>query len=167
MLFTYDIQQGIKPVSANTQTKFEQISKEIEELYLPKYLGRSFAYAVQKTPDNFTSLLEGIEFKDCDGDDIKFLGLNYVFAYLIYAEYAWLIKFADTYTGQVIKTRNEAETITQGQESQLKNKYRKIAEDQVEVMKLYLNENTDTYKLWNCAKTKKAFTPKLTGLKRT
>ena len=82
MIVTYAIQQGIKPVSANNQVKFEQISKETEALYLSQYLGRAFAYDVQQNPENYEDLLDGIEFTDCNDNTINFKGLKYILAYL-------------------------------------------------------------------------------------
>lgn len=167
MLFTYDNQQGIKPVSPNNQADFDQISQETEELYLPDYLGRSFAYDVQKNPSNYTDLLEGVEFEDCDGETIMFKGLNYIFAYFIYAEYLAQTKYKDTNTGFVLKNRDEATQTTQGQEAKLQNKNRKFAESEIEVMRQYLNENTDTYTLWNCTTKGRSYTPKLMNIKKT
>lgn len=165
MLVTFDIQKTIKPVSSNNQAIFEQISEEIENYYLPHYLGRSFAYDVQTNPGDYTALLEGVEFDDCGGNPIKFKGLYYVLAYFIYAEYLEKTKYKDTNTGFVTKTREEAAVITQGQEEKLKNYNRRLAESEVEVMEMYLNENTDIYTLWKC-NIKKPYTPRLTSIKK-
>lgn len=167
MIVTYDIMQGIRPISKNNQVRFEQISQEIEDYYLPKYLGRAFAYDVQTNPANYTDLLDGVEFSDCDDNTIKFKGLKWVLAYFIYASYIEEIKYRDTYTGIVTKNREEANTITQGQEEKLKNKYRSYAESEVDVMKLYLDENETTYDLWECRKTGRPYTPRFTNIKRT
>jgi hypothetical protein len=158
--------QTIKPVSENNQVIFEQISEEIEQLYLPQYLGRSFAYDVQTNPANYTDLLSGVVFDDCDGNPIKFLGVYYWLAYFTFAEYSWQTKYKDTMTGFVSKNREEATDLSQGMMSNIKNNARKIGEHQVEIMKEYLNENTATYTLWNCAKGK-GYTPKFTPIKRT
>jgi hypothetical protein len=167
MIVTYDIMQTIKPISANNRNVFGQYSQETEDYYLPKYLGRAFAYDVQENPANYTDLLDGVEFTDCDGNTIKFKGLKYVLAYLIYPEYLEKTKYRDTYTGMVTKVREEASTISQGQEEKLKNRYRRQAEDQVQVMNMYLNENTDTYTLWDCGVKSKAYTPIFTNVKKT
>lgn len=165
MIVTYSIMQTIKPISANNRTKFEVMSQEVEDYYLPKYLGDAFAYDVQTNPSDYADLLDGVEFEDCDGNTVKFKGLKYVLAYFIYAEYIVETKYADTYTGMVTKNREEASSITKGQEEQLKNKYRSYAESQVDLMRKYLNENSDTYELWNRS-TPRAYNPIFTNVKR-
>jgi hypothetical protein len=166
MIVDFATQQTIRPVSANNQTRFEQISQEIENYYLPKYLGRAFAYDVQKNTGNYSDLLDGKEFT-CGDETYYFRGLKYILSYFIYSSYIEEIKYRDTYTGMVTKNREEANTITQGQEEKLKNKYRQYAESEVEVMKLYLNEAASSYPLWNCTSGTRPYTPIFTTIKKT
>jgi hypothetical protein len=159
--------QTIKPISANNQVLFDQISQETEDLYLPQYLGDGFAYDVQENVGNYDDLLEGDTFTNCNDETVKFKGVYYWLAYFIYAEYSWQTKIKDTMTGLVLKNREEATSVSQGLQSQIKNQARKQGEYQVELMKDYLNENSDTYPLWHCGTKGRAYTPKITNVKRT
>lgn len=168
MLVDFATMQTIVPqISPNNEKKFDPISQQTEDYYLPKYLGRSFAYDVQQNPANYTDLLDGVEFLDCDGNTIKFKGLKYVMAFFIYAEYINVIKYTDSFTGVVTKNRNDAFTTSQGQEEKLKIKYRKQAESEVEVMHLYLDEESDSYPLWDCKIDARPYTPRFTAIKKT
>lgn len=167
MLVTYEIMQTIKEISENNKVLFDQISQETEDLYLPQYLGDGFAYDVQENVANYTDLLEGDTFQNCDDETVMFKGVYYWLAYFIYAEYSWQTKIKDTMTGFVLKNRDEATSISQGLQSQIKNQARKQGEHQVELMKQYLNENSDSYPLWHCGTKARPYTPKLHNVKRT
>lgn len=167
MIVTFEVMQTIKPISENNKVLFDQISQETEDLYLPQYLGPAFAYDVQANSGNYTELLEGAIYHDCNGNPIAFKGVNYWLAYFIYAEYSWQTKIKDTITGFVKKNREEATDIGQGLQSQIKNQARKQGEYQVERMKEYLNSKASEYPLWNCNTKARPYTPRLTNIKKT
>ena len=118
MLVSFTTARGILPkFSPNNEKKFDPISQEVEDYYLPRLLGRGFAYDVQENPDNYDDLLDGVEFEDCNEETIKFKGLYYILTYFIFAQYVEESKVQDSYTGFVEKVRPDASTSTQGQES--------------------------------------------------
>jgi hypothetical protein len=174
MLVDFTTARGIIPkFSPNNEDKFDPISQEVEDYYLPRILGRGFAYDVQKNPGSYTSLLEGVEFEDCNDETVKFKGLYYVLTYFIFAQYVGESKIEDSFTGFVEKSRTDATTSSQGQESTLKQSNRKYAESEVNVMKEYLNKaneaDPEAYPLWDCSKPQKSkiYTPKFTPIKKT
>ena len=50
-------QQQIKPIDNNSETKFEQLQKEVELNDIPRYLGREFYQELIRNRDNYTLLL--------------------------------------------------------------------------------------------------------------
>ncbi len=166
MLLDYEKMKAIKPISGNNKAKFEIISQEVEDQYLPAYLNDAFAYDIQQNPTSYQELLEGVEYDTLSGVKVKFKGLLYVLAYLCYPAYLEETKYADTYTGFVTKNRDEANTITQGQEERLKNKFKSYAEREVDVMYDYLNRNSATYPLWNCLPTTRPYNPKIINVRK-
>lgn len=162
----------IPKIAANNQLKWDPIYQEVETYYLPKLLGRGFAYDVQKTPANYDDLLDGVEFEDCEEETIKFQGLKYILTYFAFAQYIGETT-VDTFTGFVEKNRSDATGATQGQDSTMKQTNRKYAESERKVMEEYLNqsqvEDPDAYPLWKCTtkKLRSIYTPKFTPIKRT
>jgi len=172
-LVTFTEARAIIPkIAANNQLKWDPIYQEVETYYLPKLLGRGFAYAVQKTPASYTELLDGDEFQDCEEEEVAFLGLKYILTYFAFAQYIGETT-VDTFTGFVEKNRNDATGATQGQDSTMKQTNRKYAESERTVMVEYLNQanadDPDTYPLWKCTtkKTRSIYVPKFTPIKRT
>ncbi len=175
MLASFAEARVIKPkLSANNQTIWNPLFQEVENYYLPKLLGRGFAYDVQKTPANYTDLLDGVEFTDCNDEIIKFQGIKYILVFFAFAQYVGESPIVDTFTGLVGKNRDDARTATQGQESTLKQTNRKYAESERMIMEEYLNQanlaDSDTYPLWKCTTQNKSgtiYAPKFHSIKRT
>lgn len=168
-LITFSQQQTIKAISANNQTKYAQLAKEVEETDLRDLLGVALLQDLQDDPasDNNVKLLGEYEFEDCNGNNVKHKGLRYVLAYLIYARYIGNSFVNDTFTGFVVKNRPDSELINEGTIKRLQIDNRKIALSEWSLIKDYLNLNCDTYTLWISAESKKMALPKFTFLRKT
>ena len=177
-LLTLMQQQTIKPISPNWAVKakvtggvdnFTQLEIEVEQNEMSKLLGMALLLDIQNnsTDAKYVDLLDGKTFKNCLDQTVKFYGIRYQIAYMNFSEYIPTSQIADTFTGMVQKNRNETQPISQGAVKQQQARVREIALTDFEVMKVFLNENSDTYPLWNNGKTKKIYTPKFITLKKT
>jgi hypothetical protein len=177
-LLTLSQQNEIKPISQNWAnsskevggtTNFEQLQKEVENLELRKLLGNALLYDIQQNPTdaNNVLLLDGTTFEDCNGDTIDFQGIRFQLAYMNYSKYIRVSKLSDTYTGFVNKTRNESTDLDVGELKNEQQNNREIALSDFEIMKKYLDDNKDTYELWECANTKKVYTPRIKTVRKT
>ena len=166
-LLTYAQQQQIKPIAANNQRTYSQIEIDAENLYLAKILGVVFAQKVQESPEDYEDLLDGSEFVYCN-ETIKHKGLRFVLAHYVFSEYAKVSDIADTFTGMVQQNRTETTHLSSNRINSIISSSLSIADQALEVVKLYLNTNSDLYPFWNCNKTThKAHTPKLVGIRNT
>ena len=177
-LLTLIQQQAIKPISPNwaVQSKatggvdnFTQLEIEVEQNEMSKLLGPALLLDIQATPtdDKYVDLLDGKTFQNCLDQTVQFHGIRYQIAYMNYSEYIPTSQIADTFSGMVQKNRQETQPISQGTIKQQQARVREIALTDFEVMKVFLNENSTTYPLWNCGKTKKIYKPKFTPIKKT
>lgn len=172
-------QQQIKPLSPNWikaskelngTSKFDQLAEEVEGTVLSEMLGFALLQDVQKNPAEARNiiLLEGGSFENCDGNNIDFKGLKYILAYSIYKDYIIESQFADTYSGMVTKNRSEATDMRDGVKTGEQNRTKKRIMQEYELLKDFLNENYETYPLWNCTlKDKKIFSPRIISLRNT
>ena len=169
MILTYSQQQAIKPISANNQSKYDQLATEVEYLELQKLLGVAFLQDIQDNPltaDNI-NLLDGSDFVDCEGVTIHQKGLRYILAYLNYSEYLGSSFAVDTFTGFVKKTHENAQPIGEGETKRLQSRNREIALNEWYVVKQFLDENYLLYPLWCKSNEKKLYVPKITTLRKT
>lgn len=167
-ILTYEKQQEIKAVSINNKSKFEQIIKEVEGLEIDKLLGSVFYQDIANNKNNYNDLLNGCSFTNCNGYIVSHNGLYFVIAYLSYANYIRESFVNDTFTGFVKKQRPDSEMISQGDLKNLEEKNKQIAYNSFELIKDYLNQNTESYPLWNCCNrkiTSNSF--KVYGIKKT
>lgn len=165
-ILSWSNQQIIKAWSSNNSDKYTQIATEVENHELVKLLGRAFVYDIQENPGNYNDLLTGVEFEDCYGNTVKHQGINFVLAYLNYSKYLGESFVADTYSGFVAKNRPDSTPLSEGAIKRLQSDTRERALTEWELIRDYLNENCDTYTLWN-NDSKKVFLPKFKGLKKT
>jgi len=168
-LVTYNQQQAIKAISVNNASKYDSIATEVEAIELSDLLGVALLQDVQDNPltTHNTELLDGATFEDCNGNIIKQKGLRYVLAYFNYAKYIGESFVNDTFTGFVVKNREESDIISEGTVKRLQLENRKIAMREWELVKAYLNENTANFPLWLCDTTKQVFNPKFTFIRNT
>lgn len=171
MILTWAQQQAIKPLSNNNQNKFEQIKKEVEEFELSNLLGSVFYYEIVENYDalvanKWKDLVEGSVYVDSCGDSKKHMGLQYVLAYLVTAQYVTESYITDTFTGMVQKVRQDSEPISQGQMKNMRNHYREIAFNYFDATKDYLCVNSSDFENWNRRNEKKKNTFKIFGIKK-
>lgn len=168
-LISWAQQTTIKKISANNQGKFAQIETETENTELRDLVGVALLQDLQNngsTVDN-KNLIEGCTFLDCNGNNISHRGLRFVLAYFIFSRYLGESFVADTFSGFVQKTRTDSDQLSEGSIRRLQENNRVIAMNEWLLIKEFLNLNSDLYPLWNCAKTKKPYTPKITGIRKT
>jgi hypothetical protein len=164
-ILTYDVQKTIKEVSLNNIKKYNQILKETEDLEMYNLLGQSFYQEIldnytptttaTTTPDKWQILVEGGTFTNSCGDAARQRGLQYVLAYLVYAQYIVESYVNDTFTGMVQKVRPDSETVSQGTMKNLRQHNREIAFNYYESIKEYLCLNTDLYPNFSSYKTER------------
>lgn len=177
-LLTLTQQNGFKPISQNWAneikiaggvTNFEQLEIEVENNELKKLLGAALLYDIQQNPTDPENviLLDGDTFEDCNGNDIEFKGIRYQLAFMIYAEYLPISKNAQTFTGLVQQNRTETTPADPGSVKKEQQRAREIALQDFELMKQYINGNTDDYPTWINGETAKIYAPKLTTIRKT
>lgn len=177
-LLTLNQQQLIKPISPNWAnnikntggiTNYDQLAAEVEETDLQKLLGPALLQDVQDNPleARNVTLLNGGTFEDCNGDTIKFKGILYILAYMNYSQYITESFAADTFTGFVKKERNEASSLSSAERKEIKINVREKAMYQWDLLKQFLNDNTDTYEFWYCNQSKQPYRPILKGVRKT
>jgi len=177
-LLTLVQQQSIKPISNNWAvtvkntgglSNFLQVESEVEENELRDLLGVALLQDIQDNPTdaNNVLLLDGSTFEDCNGNTVKTKGLRYVIAYMVHSQEVFESKIADTFSGYVNKNRQETTDLNQGQTKTLQARSRELALTEFELIRQYLDENSTTYPLWICGISKKPYTPKIIGVKKT
>lgn len=169
-------QQAIKKISPNWAaatkstggiTNYEQLAQEVQDFYLGDLLGNAFAYDLEQNTANYTDLLDGAEFDDCDGNTVRQRGLRYCLAYWNYGTYIPNSMVDDTFTGFVQKNRQETQTISSGQVSRLQLHANNQAEKAWNIIKDYLDENSESYPLWYCGRTRKPYQPRQINIQKT
>jgi hypothetical protein len=177
-LLTVQQQNNIKPLSPNWinnrkaaggKTNFEQLQEEVENKELRKLLGPALLYDIQQNPTDakYVLLLDGDTYEDCNGNTVSFEGIRFQLSYMNYSKYVGISNIADTFTGMVVQNRAETTAVSEGGIKREQLDAREIALQDFELMEGYLNENDDTYTLWNCTNTKRVYTPKLTTFRKT
>ena len=171
-------QQQLKPISPNWAnqrveglgiTNFDQLAQEVEDSDLQTLLGVALLQDVQDNPTEArnVTLLDGGSFEDCNGNTIKFKGLKYILAYMNYSQYVAEGYAADTFSGFVKASRPDSEHLNSTERKEIKSNVRGKAMVQWDIIKQFLNKNSDTYTLWYCAQSKKPYRPRMYGVRKT
>jgi hypothetical protein len=170
-LLTPEQQQAIKPLSQNNLArKFPQLEKEVEELEVRNLIGDAFLLDLQTSPAGTANaaLLDGAEFENADGYTVKHQGLRYVMAYYIYARYVIESMVNDTYTGQIMKSRDDGQTLSTGLLKTMQQEARNMANREWSLILDFLNLKVDDYPYWKSnAKREGVFTPRFKGIRKT
>jgi hypothetical protein len=148
-------------------TNFERLQDEIENLEMRKLLGAAFLLDIQKNPGNYTNLLDGLEFKDCNDDTIEFKGIRFQLAYMNHAQYLTDSGNEETYTGLIEKARNESTKAPTGTLKNTAQRSKEIALEDFNLMKIYLDDNAENFPLWHCNTSTNLYKPKISFLKKT
>jgi hypothetical protein len=164
-LLTYSQQQAIKPISENNQDKFAQLEKEVENKELTKLLGVDFLQDIQNDPESYDDILDEHEFINVRGNSIIHKGLRYVIAYMVFSKYIGESMVEDTFSGFVIKQRQDAQTIQEGTIRRLQEDNRQLALMAWQTIKEFINKNSDDYPNWTSS-YKKIYRPIFRGIKK-
>jgi hypothetical protein len=169
LLLTYSQQQAIKKISENNQGIYDQLASEVEENELRSILGIAMLQDLQTNPESTENeiLLDGGFYENRLGQTITFKGLRYVIAYLNFSKYIGQSFVKDTFSGFTRKTNQYSEPISEGTIKRLQGENRQIAMSEWELIKEFLDLNYNDYPLWPYAKTKKPFTPRIYGIRKT
>lgn len=168
LLITFSEQQTIKPISANSEVRFAQIMEETQINELQELLGFKLYQDLTQNPTKeiYLDLLNGKVWEYC-GQQIKMNGLKYVLAHYFYSNYIEENPLHDTYSGHMIHEIDEARTAPDTKLHKLKKRARETASKFWMEVKLYLDNNSDTYEYWRCSKRHGVFNPKIERLSKT
>jgi len=168
-LLTFSQQQAIKKISANNESSYDQLATEVEEKELQDLLGAALLQDLQDNPTSTANvkLLDGSTFTDCNDNTIKQKGIRWMLAYMNYSEYLGTSFANDTFSGFTQKIRSDSEQLSEGSIKRLQLSNRELALTQWLLIKSFLNENSDDYPLWIIADSRKPYTPKITGVRKT
>ena len=163
-LINFATQQLLKPISVNNENKFTQVMTETEVKDLQPLLGESlYQDLIQNASDaKYVTLLGGVEW-ELSGKTYKMSGLKYVLAYFFFANYYNEGQIADTFSGPVTHRFDESNPIEFKDKMQIISQTREIASRYWEEVKLYIENNLDTYTEW-MADGEKVFSPKIERL---
>lgn len=168
-LLTFSQQQTIKEISANKESTYDRLATEVEEKELQDLLGVALLQDVQDnsgTTEN-VKLLNGSTFTDCNGNTIKHKGIRWILAYMNYSEYLGTSFVNDTFSGFTQKIRADSEQLSEGSIKRLQLSNRELALTQWQLTRSFLDENSSDYPLWIKAESRKPYTPKITGVRKT
>jgi hypothetical protein len=169
LLLSWAQQQAIKKFSANNAGKYDQLAAEVEENELRSMLGVALLQDLQDNPTetNNATLLTGGTYTDRNENTIRFRGIRYILAYLNYSRYIGESFVNDTFTGMVRKVTPDSEPLSEGTMKRLQSENRQIAMSEWDIVRDFLNTNKENYPLWGDSKTKKPFTPRIYGVRKT
>ncbi len=164
-LITFAQQQSIKAISVNKENEYANLAIEVERRDLKLLLGTKLYLdlVANQTESHYVELLEGGTFTVNDFEYTQ-LGIRYILAYFIFAEYITDNRFQDTFAGFVKKNIPESNQANYGELKDKKNNTRLVAFRAWEEVKLFLDNNTSTYEYWNYRTKKKFFTPIITKI---
>ncbi|MBA7546383.1 hypothetical protein ES705_38773 [subsurface metagenome] len=144
LLWTYNNQQTIKPISENYPVNdFNQIAEEVQVEDLQKLLGFDFYQDIIQNPATEwnAKLLDGGTY-EYNSVTYFYKGLKYTLAYLFYARYIKVSSKKDTYGGLVEKQFEESRIINSGDESNLHKDFRRIAFKYWEECQMFISANS-------------------------
>lgn len=135
-ILTYNKLQEIKPMSANNKKLIEQMIDEVEFGKIQKLLGTQI----------YNDILADLQSSPVPADlqDILNGGLYKCITYFVYARYIQESMLADTFTGVVIKQRQDAQTAPMGQIKNVVNEYVDMALMAYELVKDKIQEKYGT-----------------------
>lgn len=146
LLWTYDDQQDIKPISQNNEQKWEQMATEVQFVKLKEMMGDDFYHDVISNPTSTWNqkLIDGATYT-VDGVDYTFAGLKYVLAFLFYQRYVMEIDAQDTFIGHMINDNVNASHVSFGQKKNIAMEMKRIADEHWKDCKQFVCENSDEF----------------------
>ena len=130
LLWDFDDQQAIKPISANNEQKFAQLAAEVQLIKLKELMGADFYQDVlANSGDTWNGrLIDGYTYT-IGTVPYTFAGLKYVLAFLFYERYIMEIDAQDTYVGIMRNENENAAHIGFAQKKNMAQEMRRIAND--------------------------------------
>ncbi len=169
LILSWAQQIAIKKITTNNQPKYAALAGEVEEKELRDLIGLALLQDLQANPATIynAKLLNGDSFTNYIGQTVNHKGLRYVLAYLNYSRYIGESAINDTYTGVVVKKREESELLSEGGIRRLQEQARNQALTEWSVIKDYLNCSSINFPLWLYTRSKQPYTPKFWGVRKT
>jgi hypothetical protein len=169
MILTFQQQTAIKKISEKNALNFNQIRDEVINSELIDLLGAAFVTALKANPtaERFTNILDSNIYENCYGNDVRFEGLRYVLAYLVYARYIKSSHVKDTFGGMVRQNRAESDFISDGTLRGMQQEAKDIAVSQFKLVEDYIKEHVDEYPEWEKGVNRRQFKPRMINLRKT
>ena len=129
--------------------KINPFIEDAELLDIKPLLGNALYFDLVKnlTDTKYVELLDGKEF-DVNGITHKFTGLKKILSIFSDARYKLFGSYTDTAFGLVEKNHNDSTQVSHESKKNIYSKNRQIAYQYFEDVKLFLNNNKETYSLW-------------------
>lgn len=165
LLITSSECKTIKPFSDNNDSRYSQIMEEVQINELQDLLGFELYQDLINNPTSAQNviLLDGVDWEYND-QTIKMHGLKYVLAHYFYAVYTREIRKQDTFSGLVQHNFDESNQVSENDRRLTESRARETAAKFWNEVKLYLDNNSDTYTYWYCRGKRKVFNPKVRRL---
>jgi hypothetical protein len=146
LLWSFDDQQTIKPISANNEGKWEQLATEVQLIKLKELMGADFVQDVLANPTGTWNkkLIDGDTY-DISEVSYTFAGLKYVLSFLFYERYIMEIDAQDTFAGMMRNENENAAHISFAQKKNMAQEMRRIANDHWKDCYQFVCENSDEF----------------------
>ena len=130
LLWDFDDQQAIKPISPNNEQKFAQLAAEVQLIKLKELMGADFYQDVLANPTGTwnAKLIDGATYAVGEVD-YTFAGLKSVLSFLFYERYIMEIDAQDTYVGLMRNDNDNATHVGFAQKKNMAQEMRRIAND--------------------------------------
>jgi|GEM_PF-2384636 len=165
LLITETETRTIKPFSENNSDRFEEIMEEVQINELQDLLGFELYQDLINNPASPQNaiLLNGTIWTYND-QSLKMHGLKYVLAHYFNANYTREIRKQDTFSGLVQHNFDESNQVSENDRRLTESRARETAAKFWNEVRLYLDNNSDTYTYWYCGSGRKVFRPKMRRL---
>ena len=146
LLWDFDDQQTIKPISANNEQKWSQIATEVQDIRLKELMGADFYQDLLGNADGTYNkkLIDGATYTIGEVD-YTFSGLKYVLSYLFYERYVMEINAQDTFVGFMQNENPNADHISFAQKKELAKEMKRIANSHWKDCWLFVCENSTEF----------------------
>lgn len=146
LLWDFDDQQAIKPISENNEQKWSQMATEVQLIKLKELMGADFYQDVLANPTGTynAQLIDGATYT-IDDVSYTFSGLKYVLAYLFYERYIMENNAQDTYVGLMQNDNPNAAHVSFAQKKNMAQEMRRIANDHWKDCYQFVCENSTEF----------------------
>ena len=130
LLWDFDDQQAIKPISENNEQKWSQLATEVQFIKLKELMGKDFYHDVKNNPTGTWNkkLIDGDSYT-VGGVSYTFAGLQYVLSFLLYSRYIVEINAQDTFAGLMQNDNENASHVGFAQKKNMADKMDELARE--------------------------------------